>query len=84
MGIPLGGVDILLGSTGLGGSLASLKVASAVLRTEEGEYEDVRGNDTNKNTLNEGVVGYDLGVGRGLDGGFVTMCNLYALTDSTF
>ena len=78
------GVNILLGSTGLEGSLASLKVSPAVLRTKEGEYEDVRGGDTGKNTLNEGVVGYDLGAGRGLDGGFVTMWNLYPLTDSTF
>jgi len=71
VGIPLDGVDVLLGSTDLEGSLASLKVASVVLRTEEGEDDDVRGNDTNKDALNEGVVRYDLGAGRGLDGDLV-------------
>ena len=77
VGIPLDGVDILLGSTCLEGSLASFKVASMVLRTEEGEDEDVRGDDTNKNTLNEGVVGYDLGAGRGLDGSLVLVTTSY-------
>jgi hypothetical protein len=59
--------DVLFGSTRLEGRLAPLEVASVVLGTEEGEDDDVRGNDTDEDTLDEGVVGYDLATGRCLN-----------------
>jgi len=59
--------DVLLGSTGLERRLASLKVASVVLRTDEGEDDEVDGNDSDEDTLNEGVVGNILWASRCLN-----------------
>ena len=64
-------VNVFLGGTGLEGGLASLEVASVILRADEGEDDNVKGNDADEDTLDEGVVGYDLGTGRCLDRGCV-------------
>ena len=49
------------------GGLASFEVASVVLRTKEGEDDDISGNDTDKDTLDKSVVWYDLVTGLCLD-----------------
>lgn len=64
---------IFLGSTDLEGGLALLEVAPVFLRAEEGEDDNVSGNDTDEDTLDEGVVRYDLGTGRGLDRSFMVI-----------
>ena len=50
------GTNVLLRSTSLERGLASLKVASVVFRTEEGEDNNVRGNTSDEDALNERIV----------------------------
>jgi hypothetical protein len=51
-----GGAYVLLRSTGLECRLSPLEVAPVVLRTDEGEDNDVSGNCSNEDSLNESVV----------------------------
>ena len=55
--------QVLLGSTGLERGLASLEVASVVFGTDEGEEEEIGGDDTDEDTLDEGVIGDNFGAG---------------------
>lgn len=73
IGIFWNGGKIVLGSTDLEGSLSSLKVASVVLRADEGEDDNVSGNDTDEDTLDEGVVWHNRGTGGSLNRSFVAV-----------
>jgi hypothetical protein len=65
--------NILLGSTDLEGGLAPLEVASVVFRADKGEDDNVNGNDTDENTLDEGVVRNNLGTGWCLNRSFMVI-----------
>lgn len=56
-----GGVDVFLRSTSLEGGLAPFEVTSVILRAEEGKDDNVSSDDTDEDTLDEGIVRYDLG-----------------------
>ena len=49
-------IDIFLRSTGLERRLASLEVATVVLRTYEGEDDNVCGHSSNEDALDKGVI----------------------------
>lgn len=51
--------DVLLGSTGLECGLSSLEVTSVVLGTDDGEDKDIGSHDSDEDTLNEGIIGYN-------------------------
>ena len=52
--------DVLLGGASLEGGFASLEVPSMILGADDDEEEEVGSDDTDKDTLDESVVGYDL------------------------
>jgi len=49
-------VDIFLRSTGLERRLASLEVATVILRTYEGENDNVCGRSSDEDALNKGII----------------------------